>query len=120
MSEAIVLAILVPIAGALSGLIIKFWELIANKRKHHHDEQLSYRDELRKDLERKNKEIEQLRQELREAKDNKDNSQDKWRLWYYELFSMFYALRLVTRALNKDNEVDNILYGIAPHEREDK
>lgn len=120
-SEAIVLAILVPIAGALSTLIIKFWESVSGRRKAKHDEGMSYRDELRKDLDRKTNENNELREENKWYKQREDALEyevSKWTRYYFDMYTKFYSLRMVLTSRGGADAKLVADLGQAPHERE--
>ena len=121
MSEAILLVILTPIAGAVATLLLKMWDTIANnkqsKAKHEH----SFRDELRQELDRKNKELSEEKKEnlaLREAESKREQEAQLWQRDYFELYAMFYPLRLLINTLPEaDSGLARAAIGPAPHER---
>lgn len=121
MSEAVLLVILTPIAGAVATLLLKGWDAIAGRRKNKLEEGLTFRDELRKELDRKNNDLIAAKQEiatLKEAKGKKDQAASAWQRDYFELYAMFYPLRLLINTLPAgDSDLANAAIGQAPHER---
>lgn len=121
MSEAVLLVILTPIAGAVATLLLKLWDSLANKKKVRMEEGLSFRDELRGELNRKNEELLREKREnarLRDASSDQDNEAQRWQRDYFELYAMFYPLRLLVNTLpDSDSGLAKAAVGPAPHER---
>lgn len=108
MSEALLLAIITPIAATISALILKAWETIAkNKQKQEERADMlknAYKDDRDDALVR-------LKEALADA--------DKWRMNYMELYQKFYMLRLAHAKETQDvSSMNAISLGLAPHERE--
>lgn len=121
MSEAILLAILAPIAGAVATLLLKMWDLIAGRKKAKIEEGITFRDELRAELDRKNTDLIAVRQELSDLKNDRSRGEQDAQLWqrdYFELYAMFYPLRLLINTLPEDESgLARAAIGPAPHER---
>lgn len=122
MSEAVLLAILAPIAGAIATLLVKLWDSFANRKKLALDENAEFREELRKEIDRKNEELTEAKAHIERQNDYENEQERELRLWqrrYFELYSMFYPLRIIVMSLpeGKGRLAESAL-GPAPHERD--
>lgn len=121
MSEAILLAILAPIAGAVATLLLKMWDLMAGRKKVKMEQGITLRDELRAELDRKNADLIAVRKELSDLKNDRSRGEQDAQLWqrdYFELYAMFYPLRLLINTLPEDESgLSRAAIGPAPHER---
>lgn len=121
MSEAVLLVILAPLAGAVATVLLKVWDSLANRRKARVEEGFSFRDELRKELERKSEELIKEKKENAELQDiqtKRDRESQRWQRDYFELYAMFYPLRLLVNTLPEgDSHLARAAIGPAPHER---
>lgn len=114
MSEAVLLAILAPIAGAGATLLLKLWDSIASRKKVQTKEHMDYRDELRQELARRTEENEKIYTQRVLL----DAELRQWQRDYFELYAMFYPLRLLINTLPSANsELARAAIGPAPHER---
>lgn len=107
MSEALLLAIITPIAATISALILKVWEAIAKSKQQAAEDartlKQDYRDERDAALER----VEKAEAEAQ-----------KWKADYWELYPQFYLLRLSHAQATQDTSSMNAAaLGVAPHER---
>lgn len=118
MSEAVLLAILTPVAGAFSALILKIWEAIAKKKELAVAESKSLRDDYRTERDLVKKEFsEYTREAERREREIMDRLQQS-KLDYMELYQQFYLLRLAHAQETQDSKMMNAAsLGVAPHER---
>lgn len=108
MSEALLLAIITPIAATISALILKAWETIAKNKQRQADNAEMLKNAYRDD---RDDALRRLKEALEDA--------DKWRMNYMELYQRFYILRLAHAKETQDSASMNaISLGLAPHERE--
>lgn len=118
MSEAVLLAILAPVAGAFSALILKIWEAVAKKKESAVAESRSLRDDYRTERDLVKKEFGEY---TREAQCREREILDKLhqsKLDYMELYQQFYLLRLAHAQETQDSKMMNAAsLGVAPHER---
>ena len=114
-------AIVAPLAGGLTTLLLNMWDIFANRRKTVSSENADYRDELRKDIERKDKELAESREQIQRQHDYENSQEREIRLWqqyYFELFSMYYPLRIIVGQLPEgQGQLAKSSLGLAPHER---
>lgn len=121
MSEAVLLVILTPIAGALATMLLRLWDSFANRKKVQMDESAGFRDELRQEIDRKTKELNEAYQRIERQNDYENEQERELRLWqqqYFELYSMYYPLRIIVGSLPEgQGKLAEASLGPAPHER---
>lgn len=118
MSEAVLLAILTPVAGAFSALILKIWETIAKKRELAAAESKSLRDDYRTERDLVKKEFAEYVREAEKREREIQAKLDQSRMDYMELYQQFYLLRLAYAQETQDSKTMNATsLGVAPHER---
>lgn len=110
MSEAVILAIVTPIAAAISALILKIWEAIAKSKQQSAEDARSVQDGYRAERDQALKKVEHAEQMAR-----------KWRKYYMELYNQFYLVRLAhAQATQDSSSLNTSALGVAPHERRDE
>lgn len=110
MSEAILLAIITPVAATISALILKVWEAIAKSKQQAAEDARSLQDSYKDERD----------QALSKLRDSQESAQ-KWRRNYMELYNQFYLLRLAHAQATQDSSALNTAaLGIAPHERREE
>lgn len=110
MSEALLLAIITPIAATISALILKVWETIAKSKQQAAEDARSLKDDYRDDRDAA----------LAKAEKAKEEAQ-RWRNDYMELYQQFYFLRLDHAQKTQDTSSMNTpSLGVAPHERREQ
>lgn len=108
MSEALLLAIITPIAATISALILKAWESIAKNKQRQAERADMLKNAYKDD---RDEALVRLKEALADA--------DKWRMNYMELYQKFYMLRLAHAKETQDvSSMNAISLGLAPHERE--
>ena len=121
MSEAVLLVLLTPIAGAIATMLIKLLDTFANRRKAKRDEGAEFRSELRQEIERKNAELAELKAQVLKQHDYENAQERELRQWqqnYFELYSMYYPLRIIVGSLPEgQGQLAAASLGPAPHER---
>lgn len=109
MSEALLLAIITPIAGTISALILKVWESIAKSKQRSVDAAKAEKEECRSEVASAN-----------ERASKAEDSAEKWKMDYMELYNQFYFLRLAHAQATQDpSHMNSVGLGVAPHERRD-
>lgn len=107
MSEAVLLAIITPIAATISALILKVWEAIAKGKQQSAEDAKALKDDYRAD---RDAALEKAAKAQEEA--------EKFRRDYWELYQQFYFLRLAHAQATQDKSAMNSAgLGVAPHER---
>lgn len=118
MSEAVLLAILTPVAGAFSALILKIWEAIAKKKELAVAESKSLRDDYRTERDLVKKEFSEYTREAEHREREIMDRLQQSKLDYMELYQQFYLLRLAHAQETQDSKMMNAAsLGVAPHER---
>lgn len=107
MSEALLLAIIVPIAGTISALILKAWEAVAKNKQQSAVDAKTLTDDYRAERD----------SAVKKAKEA-ESAADNWKMDYMELYHKFYFLRLAHAQATQDvSQMDAVALGVAPHER---
>lgn len=107
MSEALLLAIITPIAATISALILKLWESIAKGKHQSQEDARSLKDDYKADRDDAIKRAEKAELEAQ-----------KWKMDYMELYQQFYFLRLAHAQATQDtSQMNAAALGVAPHER---
>lgn len=110
MSEAILLAIITPVAATISALILKIWEAIAKSKQQAAEDARSLQNSYK--LER-----DQAVEKLQKS----EQYGQKWRRNYMELYNQFYLLRLAhAQATQDSSSLNTAALGVAPHERREE
>ena len=118
LSEAILLAILTPVAGAFSALILKIWESIAKKKELDRNESKTLRDDYRSERDSVKKEFADYVREAEKRQRDDAAAINQAKLDYMELYQQFYFLRLAHAQETQDSSTMNAgSLGMAPHER---
>lgn len=110
MSEALLLAIITPVAATISALILKIWESIAKSKQQAAEDARSLKDDYRADRDTAIARADKFKEEAQ-----------RWRNDYMELYQQFYLLRLAHAQATQDNSAMNTpSLGVAPHERREQ
>lgn len=107
MSEALLLAIITPIAATISALILKIWEAIAKSKQQAAEDARSLKDDYKADRDAALEKVDRHKEEI-----------EKWKRDYWELYQQFYLLRLSHAQATQDtSSMNSTALGVAPHER---
>ena len=110
MSEAILLAIITPVAATISALILKIWESIAKNKQQAAEDAKSLQNSYKEERDLATKRADKFEEDAQ-----------KWRRNYMELYNQFYLLRLAHAQATQDSSALNTAaLGVAPHERRDE
>jgi len=71
--------------------LVEVLKKFLNRAKEQADAQLGMRDELRLEIQRREKELSELREESRQLEASRDN----WRIDYFKIYEAFYELRTI-------------------------
>ena len=118
LSEAVLLAILTPVAGAFSALVLKIWESIAKKKQLAVTESKTLRDDYRDERDSVKKEFAEYVKQAEKRQREDQEALHKAKMDYMELYQQFYFLRLAHAQETQDSSTMNAgSLGMAPHER---
>ena len=107
MSEALLLAIITPVAATISALILKVWESIAKSKQQAADDAKAIKDDFRA-----------ARDEAIKRAEKAEALAARWKQDYMELYQQFYFLRLAHAQATQDaSQMNTNILGVAPHER---
>lgn len=81
--------------------LVEILKKFLNRAKEQADAQLGMRDELRLEIQRREKELSELRIEAQQLEASRDN----WRIDYFRIYEAFYELRtIVIGLMHRHNE----------------
>lgn len=89
MSEGIVVAIIGLFSVIVSQTLAETLKKFFSKAKEKSDASTQFRDELRKEIDRRDQEINELRKEVRFLESDKDN----WRIDYFKLYQAYFEMK---------------------------
>jgi len=95
MSEGIIIAIIGLFSVIISQTLAETLKKLFSKAKEKADVGTAFRDELRKEIDRKDEEIAELRKEVRFLEGDKD----RWRVDYFKIYQAFFELKALAVSL---------------------
>lgn len=113
MGEAVTLALLTSLAGLISGMVLKAFDLVAKRTDKKSDLEATFRKEIADDRERLKAENAKLYEDV----ENERLGKEQWRTKYWALFRQFDFLRLTYARTNPEYGPSKL--GMAPHEEDD-
>lgn len=113
MGEAVTLALITSLAGLISGMVLKAFDLVAKRTDKKSDLEATFRKEIADDRERLKTENAKLYEHVESERSRKE----EWRSKYWALFRQFDFLRLTYARTNPEYGPSKL--GKAPHEKDD-
>lgn len=112
MGEAVTLALITSLAGLISGMVLKAFDLVAKRTDKKSDLEATFRKEIADDRERLKAENAKLHEDVEDERTQKE----QWRSKYWALFRRFDFLRLTYARTNPEYGPSKL--GMAPHEED--
>lgn len=112
MGEAVTLALITSLAGLISGMVLKAFDIASKRTDKKSDLEATFRKEIADDRERLKVENAKLYEDVESERLGKE----EWRSKYWALFRQFDFLRLTYARTNPEYGPSKL--GMAPHEED--